>query len=216
MDDRAPDLLSRARAGDRDALSALLAAHAPALRRKVRIPAAYRRALDPDDVLQVTYVEAFLRIGECRAGDERAFLAWLGAIVGHNLTDAIRELGRRKRPDPRRALATDERPDGGPDRRLEALLEWSRTPSRDAAQREAVAELERALSALPEDYETVVRLFDIEGRSAGEVARRMGRSKGAIHMIRLRARDRLRAVLARTDPFPSGTRPVDPGRGEAL
>ena len=55
--------------------------------------------------------------------------------------------------------------------------------------------LNAALNTLPADYRTAVRLYDLEGRPVAEVAGTMGRSAGAVHMLRARAHERLRAFL---------------------
>ena len=48
---------------------------------------------------------------------------------------------------------------------------------------------------------TVVRLYDIEGRSGPEVATTMGRSRGAVVMLRARAHDRLAELLGSGSKF---------------
>ena len=67
MDDtHSPDeeLVSRAVTGDEDALTTLLRRHGPALRHKIAptIGTKWQNVLDADDILQVTYLEVFLRI----------------------------------------------------------------------------------------------------------------------------------------------------------
>ncbi|HEY3232002.1 MAG TPA: sigma factor-like helix-turn-helix DNA-binding protein, partial [Roseiflexaceae bacterium] len=52
-----------------------------------------------------------------------------------------------------------------------------------------------AISRLPPAYEQVVRLFNIQGQSAAEVAQQMGRSVGAVYLLRMRAHQRLREEL---------------------
>jgi RNA polymerase sigma-70 factor (ECF subfamily) len=186
-------IVSRAVSGDRDALAALLEREGPAVRERIAraIAPAWRSLLDADDVMQVTYVEAFLRIGDLRGG-ESAFRAWLGRMAENNLADGIRSLSRAKRPDPRRRVAPSERGVSG----LTLLLgATTTTPTRHLAQAEAESAVHRAIERLPPDYREVVRLYDIAGLDGGEVARRMGRSPGAMHMLRQRAHERLRELL---------------------
>ena len=75
------------------------------------------------------------------------------------------------------------------------------TPSRIAARGEARKILDSALVMLPPDYGTVIHLYDLEGRTASEVAERMGRSEGAVYMVRTRAHERLRAILGSSSRF---------------
>ena len=49
--------------------------------------------------------------------------------------------------------------------------------------------------ALPPDYARTIQLYDLEDRSVEEVAAAMGRSAGAVFMLRTRALDRLRVLL---------------------
>ena len=47
----------------------------------------------------------------------------------------------------------------------------------------------------------MIRLYDLEGRPIAEVAAEMGRSSGAVHMLRARAHDRLRELLGPESAF---------------
>jgi RNA polymerase sigma-70 factor (ECF subfamily) len=68
-------------------------------------------------------------------------------------------------------------------------------PDRDTlAERLALAQ---ALRALPSDQQLAVHLRLVEGYSFAEVARLMGRSRGACQMLVLRAGRQLRAALER-------------------
>src|SRR5690606_31662326 len=101
-DGQLAELLSKAQSGDRRALIELLEALAPPIRARVeaRISAAMRRCLEADDVMQVTYLEAVLRLEQFRTGGVSGFRAWLGRLAENNLTDAVRALQAAKRPNP--------------------------------------------------------------------------------------------------------------------
>jgi RNA polymerase sigma-70 factor (subfamily 1) len=198
------DLVARATGGDADALAALLAQFGPAVRHRLvgRIGQAWRSVLDEDDVMQVTYLEAFLRIRSFRPRGEAgaSFQAWLAQVAENNLRDAVRGLERAKRPDPRRRVT------GGVSQEsyvslVEMLGMTSTTPSRQAAGHEAADAIEAALAQLPADYRTVIRMYDLEGRDIEEVGRALKRSSGAVYMLRARAHDRLREVLGSASKF---------------
>jgi RNA polymerase sigma factor (sigma-70 family) len=70
------------------------------------------------------------------------------------------------------------------------------TPSRHAIKNESREILDKAIAQLPDDYQTALRLYDLECKSAAEVAAAMGRSQGAVHMLRARALERLREILS--------------------
>jgi len=75
------------------------------------------------------------------------------------------------------------------------------TPSRAAARREADSFIEQALAKIPSDYADVIRLYDLEQRPIAEVAQHLGRTEGAVYMLRARAHDRLREALGTESMF---------------
>ena len=201
-----PALLQRAVEGDAAALRGLLEAAGGEVRNRIRgqIDKRWRASLDEDDVMQVTYLEAFLHIEQLTARDSASFLNWLTRIAENVVKDAVRGLSRQKRPDPaRRIFAID-----GTDSHiqlLECLGVTTTTPSREVARRDAAAVLDSAIDRLPEAYRMAVRLYDLEGKPMPEVAAKMERSIGAVHMLRARAHDRLRVELGTSSQFFSGS-----------
>jgi RNA polymerase sigma-70 factor (ECF subfamily) len=184
------ELIQRAVAGEEDALARLLAEHGPRIQNSLTIDRKWRSVLDPADVMQVTYLEAFLQIQDFDPHRPEPFLEWLRRIAKNNLRDAIRGLQRQKRPQPAKRISEDAQTD------LLALLGVvTTTPVRQAVREEREARLEAMLDALPEDYGHVVRLYDLQGLPIADVAGRMQRSPGAVHMLRARAHDRLRAMM---------------------
>lgn len=189
-------LIDRATSGDRDALTSLLESHGSRVRALLinDIGPAFQSLLDVDDVLQVTFLEAFLRIRQFENRGADAFGGWLTTIARNNLRDAIRELQRQKRNPPGQKI--EPRKPSSSISLLDQIGWTSTTPSRSASDRELETQVEQALTRLPEDYERVLRLYEIDGREVDEVANLMGRSAGAVFMLRARALDRLRDVLA--------------------
>jgi RNA polymerase sigma factor (sigma-70 family) len=86
-------------------------------------------------------------------------------------------------------------------RGLVELVAGDDSPIRAAGQSETERLLELALRQLPDDYQRVLRLYDLEGLTGPEVARRMGRSHGAVKMLVARARDRLGELLGSGSKF---------------
>lgn len=195
-------LTAAAVGGDEEALCRLLRGRDAELRGRLagRIAPKYRAAFDVDDVLQVTYLEAFLRIGQFNRDGSEGFLAWLTRIAEHNLTDAIRALDCAKRPPRNRQIKPQMLDD--PHMDLITVLGGTVTsPSRHAAREEAKGLVEAAIERLPPDYRTVVRMYDLEGRPISEVAKALKRSAGAIHMLKARAHDRLAELLGESTQF---------------
>lgn len=183
-------------AGDADAMTELLAQHGPAVERSLSIAREWRSVLEAADVMQVTYLEAFMEVRRYDPDRAPPFRAWLQRIAENNLRDAIRGLQRLKRPQPSKRIAHVV--PAGADSTFSLygqLGVTTTTPSRYATHQERVTHLNAALEALPEDYGQVVRLYDLQGLPIAEVAQQMNRSSGAVHMLRARAHDRLRELL---------------------
>ncbi|MFQ5422483.1 MAG: RNA polymerase sigma factor [Phycisphaerae bacterium] len=202
MDAPTLELFDQAVAGDKQALGSLLEQHGPSVRKMLngQIGREWQSVLDPDDVMQVTYLEAFLRIDRLRARDAASFTCWLLRIAQNNLRDAVTAMERSRRPPPSKRvyLRTDEDTHVA---LLDLLGATTTTPTQYVAQQETVDFVDSAIGRLPADYARVLRLYDLEGRSARDVAASMHRSVGAIHMLRCRAHDRLRELLEPSSRF---------------
>jgi len=183
--------------GDRDALGGILATSYRELQLHLanKIGRPYQAVVSAEDVIQVTFLEAFLRIAQFQARSHTAFLAWLKRSAENNLRDAIRELDAAKRPSPR-VQVHGSLQDESYVTLLATLTATGSTPSGSAAREEAKEAIERALAALPPVYAQVVRLYDLEGHPIADVATTMKKSPAAVHMIRARAHDRLRELLS--------------------
>ncbi len=196
-------LLDQARTGDKAALAKVLEAVGPTVRQRIAPKlkgSPHRASLDEDDVMQVTYLEAVIRLQSFTTGGISGFIAWLSRMAENNLIDAIRALESAKRPNPRKRVRA---PSG--QQSMVMLVEMlggvSLTPSRDAARGEGVDLLAKAIDALPRDYARVVRGHDLEGKPASELAQELGRSEGAIYMLRSRAHARLKELLGSDSKF---------------
>ena len=191
-----PDAVTAAAAGDVDQLERLLRDAAPTLRRQLSIAPGLRRSLDVEDVIQVTMLEAFLRIRSLQERTPAGFHAWLRRLAEHNLTDAVRALERKKRPDHR-----DRVTHGGAGESsrtlLAALADPRATAGSAAVLAEAVEHLHAAIALLPASYREVITAADLAERTIADVAAQMQRTVGAVHMLRARAHDRLRELLRR-------------------
>ncbi len=198
-------LIEAARTGDHAAVATLLGRFGPVVRQRLngKIGTHFRGVLDEDDVMQVTYLEAFVRISAFTARPKSpgsSFQAWLGQIAENNLRDAIRGLERAKRPDPRRRVRSATVQDSYASL-IDVLGIDSVTPSREAALNEAVSAIEESMGRLPTDYRQVIRLYDLQCRPVDEVAKELGRSAGAVFMLRARAHDRLRELMGAASKF---------------
>lgn len=202
-DDRDTQLLKACAGGDREAMRTLLQRHGPSVRQHVdrEMGQVWRSVLDADDVMQVTYLEAFMQQDALKTTDGRAFAAWLRQIAMNNLRDAVKELGRQKRPHPAKRVEADGAANDSYISLIRCLSDAAGTPSRHVEAAEAAAAVHAVLRRLPPDYAEVIRLYDLENLPIADVSESMGRSQGAVHMLRLRAHDRLRSMIGQETDF---------------
>ncbi len=197
-------LLRAIRAGDLDALAEVLQRHAMDIRSAVvgRIPRRWQSVLSVEDVLQQTYTDALLDIGDFVPVGDDAVVAWLKTLARHNLTDALRQLEAQKRGGTRRPTTA---PNDESYASLSELLlaDSATTPSQHAVRSEAIAALRGAVAALPDAHRLVVEWYDLGGREVNEVAAELERSPGAVYLLRNRAHKRLRALLGHGRGFSS-------------
>jgi len=198
-------LVESAKAGDQAALIELLEAVGGRVRSRLspKISAPLRSSIDEDDVMQVTYLEVVTRFSSFQGGGTSGFIAWMSKLAENNLIDAVRMLEAAKRPNPKHRVESQRVSDE--DSTAHALIDLVgvtvTTPSRAAAADEIKTALAAVLAKLPPDYATVIRLYDLQGKPVGEVASDLGRSEGAVYMLRARAHDRLRELLPGESKF---------------
>ena len=85
-------LVHKAKLGDQVALQQLLALHASELSQFIsqKCPSSQKALIDPDDILQQMFIDAFRDIGRFELRSKDAFLAWLKTIAEHRLQDAVK------------------------------------------------------------------------------------------------------------------------------
>lgn len=91
-------LLERAKAGDREALNALIQMYLPRLRRwaRGRLPAGVRGVFETDDIVQETAMKAVQQIDRLDLRAEGALQAYLRQALRNRFTDLYR--GEERRP----------------------------------------------------------------------------------------------------------------------
>lgn len=152
MDDEA--LLERARRGDRDAFTLLVERHQDALyTMALRVVG---RPADAADVVQETFLRAYVNLPKLRGLTVRA---WLFRVAVNAAHDVQRRLARRP---------SDPLEDGAGN--LIDFPDTSPGPEERSLSRERVVAVRDALAELPEEFRAAVVLRDINDLSYEEVA----------------------------------------------
>lgn len=177
VDDAA--LVARARAGERQAFSALVRRHrATVYRVCYRVLGDHE---DAEDATQEAFLRAYQKLDTFRG--QSAFKTWLLRLT---VNVSLNERGRRKRPIPLAGAAADS---------AETYPAPEPGPEAEALRSETVARVHQCLQALKPNHRIAVILRDLEGLSYAEVAATLavpeGTAKGWAH----RGRERLKELL---------------------
>jgi RNA polymerase sigma-70 factor (ECF subfamily) len=180
-------LLTRARAGDGQAMNDLFARYLPGLQRwaRGRLPGHVRDLADTSDVVQEALVQTFKQIEGFEHRGEGAFQAYLRQAVMNRVRDELRRAGRR----PTREPLEESHPDEGV------------SPLEAAIGAEAVDRYEAALAKLTDaERELIVARVEL-GLTYPEVAAALDRpSADAARMAVGRALVRLAEEMGGRTP----------------
>jgi RNA polymerase sigma-70 factor, ECF subfamily len=183
-DERAADLLARARKGDREALELLLAHHQTQIYRF-----GLKMCRDPEDaqdVLQDTLFAMARGVPDFRGAS--SISTWLYAIA--------RSFCIKKRRRSKFAPAEERSLDSDVDLEASRLADPAKRPDEAFAGHEVERALDHAIGALEPMYREVLLLRDVEGLTATEVAEVLNLSVQAVKSRLHRARLSVRAHMA--------------------
>jgi len=210
------ELLQRARAGDRDAFSALVEPH----RRELQVHC-YRMLgslQDAEDALQETLLAAWLGLDgfEGRA----SVRTWLYRIATNRCLNQLRSSGRRPvtaaplpvtPPEPTR-LGEVPWLQPYPDVLLEGLSDQAPGPEARYESREAISlAFVTAVQLLPPNQRAVLLLRDVLGYRASETAKLLGLTEDAVTGALKRARATMDATRTSDPPPPAPDSPEERG-----
>lgn len=164
------ELVAAARAGDKQAFAVLVDRHWP----RARALAASLLREEADDVAQEAVLQAFLGLDRLRSPER--FGPWLYAIAANIAKMRLRWLAARPQFD------------------------GAARPSRGEEAAEITALVREALAVLTPEQREAVLMHDLGGYTAGEIARRVGGSSGAVRVRLHRGRRKLRRQLAGIAP----------------
>jgi RNA polymerase sigma-70 factor (ECF subfamily) len=204
MDDRDADvgddeLIRRARGGDATSLAELFGRHRHRLEKmvRVRLSRALQGRVDPDDVLQETYLDLARELRHYPGPEAMPVFIWLRLLTGQRLARVHRRhLGTAKRAAGREAPVHH----GGGDEADTAsmadfLVGQLTTASRAADRAERAQIVRRAVEALEPLDREIISLRTFEGLSNSEAAAVLGLAKSTASNRFVRAMARLQAEL---------------------
>ncbi|MBI2813024.1 MAG: RNA polymerase sigma factor [Opitutae bacterium] len=144
---------------------------------------------EAEDLAQEVFVRVFTKRATYRPGAK--FSTWCFSIAANQAKNRLRWWRRR----PALSLeawigtggdATDESPAGA-------------SASHEAARRERIGAVQKAVAALPLDLRATLVLFEYEGQSMADIAAALGCTPKAVENRLYRARQRLKLALAPAD-----------------
>lgn len=185
---RETELLELAVSGDKSAFEALVRP----FRERIywRAVKAVRDADEADDVTQEALIRAFTRLSTFRG--EARFSSWLYMVA----SNAIRmHLRRRRRKS---ALPMDDHLHEIENAMIERQLGLNEAPDVVAIRGQLFGAIDTAISQLPAQYGSILRLWVEDGLDLQEIHERSGLSVAAIKSRLHRARRRLRDSLDST------------------
>ena len=182
-------LVEQARSGDRGAFEELFLSVRDRLLATIRsrLGPNAQQAIDPEDVLQASFVRALGSMQRFEWRGNESFRRWLESIAIHVTLDAVRHQGRKTVLRIDRDLTGD-----------------GSSPSKGIRRRERLDRLEVSMKALSPDYRTVLRLSRMDGLSIKEIADQIGRSESAVKNLLLRATKQLRKSFGDTESLNLG------------
>lgn len=182
--DHDAELMLRVRQGDVNSFAILLNKHRPAIVRFI-----YRKLKNLGMAEELSQ-EVFLRVYRSRATYEPTakFTTWLFRIATHLALNALRD-GKNQRCEER----LDERADDMPARQLQ---DGRPTAEQAMVYQARLAEVRRAVAALPEKQRAAVLMHKYEEMEYTQIAKVLSCSESAVKSLLFRAYETLRARLA--------------------
>lgn len=193
------ELVRLGREGDPTALNAFLDRYRPRLLRVVRIRmgAFLRRYLEPEDIVQESFMVAVAKLPEFRAQRGSNLMCWLTRIADHVASNQRVRLQAQKRDPRRERRLRMEDPPSSSDGGL-VLRDGRPSPSEVTSRRELEKRVDGCVERLePESYRQVILLRDYMEADWDTIREEMSRpSLESARELHRRARTKLREKLA--------------------
>lgn len=162
---------------------------------RMEIDGQFQGKFDASDVVQQTMLEAVRGLPKFHGGTEVEMLAWLRQILAHVLAHEIRRYRGTQQRNVGREVSLEQSLTQSATRLRDMMVAPGTSPSGQAVRHEQEVLLAEVLSRLPADYREVIVLRNLQGLDHEEVAKRMGRSSGAVRMLWVRALAQLKLEM---------------------
>lgn len=169
----------------------------------VRLDPRVRRRVDPDDVLQESFLDVSRRLDEYLAKRPMPFFLWVRLLTGQKLAEFHRRHLDAARRDAGREVTPGSIPAASTVSMAGRFVDPGHSPSEEAARSEVLERVQRALEGLEEIDREVLALRYFEGLSSQEAATVLGISLAGAKKRLVTALDRLRSVLPRPGDVPT-------------
>ena len=162
-------------------LDVMLTRHLPALRNYVRgrVDRLVAAKESSADLVQSVCREVIEHIDRFEHRSEAGFRQWLYRTAERKIIDRFRYYTADKR-DAGRETRADDLADGGAIHDTRGLFY---TPSHDAIVREELGAAASAFDGLPDHYQQVIIMSRVQGLTHAQIAKRIGRSEGAVRNL---------------------------------
>lgn len=160
-----------------------------------RIDPALRRRIDPDQILQESFLDASRKWPAYQRGSPMTPYAWLYGLARDRLIQEVRHHQRDKR-NPRQEMAWPEQSSIMLGLRL---MGAGPSPSQHAVAEETARRIHEALGLLGETDREILSMRYFDDLKSREVAEILGLTENAVYQREFRALKKLRAIMAADD-----------------
>lgn len=176
------DLVQSAAKGDLEAFNRLVILHQDSL--YWWVVSLVKDEAQAQDITQLAFITAYEKLSTFRKG---SFKAWLFTIARNRSYDELRQ--RKRRP----SLSLDDSAEDDRDR-LEMLPDSAMPPEAALLASEQSELVERMINSLPDGFQQVVRLIDLEGLDYQDAAKVLDLPLGTVKSRVTRARLKMRGL----------------------
>jgi RNA polymerase sigma-70 factor (subfamily 1) len=194
------ELVFQVKKGDNSALNELFRRYLPRLRRVVRIKMGprLRQCLDPDDLVQETYMVAMSKVSELEIRSQASIMQWLTKIAEYQIRNKISYIQAQKRdPSRERHIRTGDPPSADSHISGVVVQHEGPTPSQILSRSELEELIDACVERLePQDYREVILLRDYYGSDWEVIREQMDRpTVEAARELHRRAHGKLREKM---------------------